>query len=322
MEHEPYPYDKTRCADNIFSSFNVDEIKTAVSSLIQCAEGVSASELWGLCRNFENLFSEWQKQYRLPHKTSTWNAVIIPPEHAHIMLLSSCVPFGSSPNEIIAGLRNFLVRCDEFIPPKFEAITNTEIKCVLTAAQKSYRLIDIIAPQEPMKILRFDYSHVKHNSQCGIPDNPVKVAPIFLFHPNENDMCDRVFIFAHELGHALHFALTHDVNMLPDGFEAFNQKLGVKFVNINEYQEAFADSTALAILNAKGLRTHFPTEWGKAMSVSHANYIRELCTNALQTAGKLSEPLPPPYSSLNKLLSEFSHRSGVTESELNNSANN
>jgi len=301
-----------RCVADIFECRTISEIKAAVEAFIAATDKVRGEYngmlVWGLCQRFEKTFSEWAKQYKSPPKGAAWNAVIVLPEHSPIMFLLSCVPFGGTPNDIIAGLKKFIERCNEFTPPKHDAATLTEIKKVLTYAQKTYRLIDIIAPNEPMKILRFANSHAIYNSQCGFSSDPSRPSTIFSYHPKDNAMCDRLFIFAHELGHALHFALTRDIDILPEGFDEFNKKQGAKPETLKDKQEAFADSAALAILNTKGLRTHFPTEWSKAVSHSHANYIRELCSNALKNSGLLHEPLPLPFSPFDKVLRGINER--------------
>ena len=271
------------CVDNIFKSRTIDEIKTAAAAFIAATEEVretfNGMLVYMLCRRFEESFAEWSKQYSVSVKNVAWNAIIIPPEHSPIMLLPSCVPFGSSPNEIIAGLKKFITRCDEFTPPIFDTITVIEIKKVLTAAQKAYGLLDIIAPNEPIKILCFANSHKEYNSQCGFPSEPTRTPTIFLYHLKESGTYDRVFIFAHELGHALHWMLTQSLIMLPDGFDKFNESIFAKFDTLEEKQEAFADAVALAILNIKGLGTHFPTKFSKDMSPVFARYINELTKN-------------------------------------------
>jgi Zn-dependent peptidase ImmA (M78 family) len=115
-----------------------------------------------------------------------------------------------------------------------------------------------------------------------------------LYHPRQNELHDRVFIFAHELGHAIHFALTGNVDVLPDGFDKFNDSFYPKLETLKDKQEAFADTVAFAILNIKGFGTHFPTRFTKDMSPNFARYVRELCTHALQEKGQLTEPLPMP----------------------------
>jgi hypothetical protein len=209
------------------------------------------------------------------------------------MLLPSYVPFGGAPVDVIDGMKKFVERCGEFTPPVHDAISEPEIKRVLTFSQKSFRIIDIIAPDEPLKILRFDNSHITFNSQCAIPESNTQ-AVIYLYHPNNVDIHNRVFIFAHELGHALHLALTRNIDLLPDGFDEFNDTFTPKPETLEDKQEAFADAVAIAILNAKGLGTHFPTQFSKDMSYLFARYLRGLCENALQNSGRYSEPLPTP----------------------------
>jgi hypothetical protein len=69
-----------------------------------------------------------------------------------------------------------------------------------------------------------------------------------------------VFIFAHEVGHALHLGLTGDVNRIPERFDAFNESLGIKGMPLHDKQESFADAAAIAILNSDGLREHLPNQ--------------------------------------------------------------
>ena len=283
--------------DSIFASGSVAEIKTAVTSFLSAADDVrdayNGMFVHMLCQRLGEAFSEWSMRYSTPAKGSAWNAVIVPPEHSPIMLLQSCVPFGCAPVDVIAGLKKFIGNCDEFTAPVHDAISVPEIKRVLTLAQKSYRIIDVIAPEEPLRILRFDNSHSTHNSQCAIPMSN-KQAVIYLFHPSSVAIHDRVFIFAHELGHTLHLAITHDIDLLPEGFDEFNGTFSPKPETLKDKQEAFADAVAISILNAKGLGTHFPTQFIKEMSFLFARYVRGLCESALQRMGLYSEPLPQP----------------------------
>jgi len=245
--------------DSVFASRSIGEVKAAVTALAAAAEGMDGMHVWILCQHLADRFSQWVKPYRKPASGAAWNAVIVPPEHAPVMLLSSYVPLDGPPVDVLSGLKKLTALCDEFTPPIYEAITPAKIRRILNAAQKEYGLLDVLAPNEPLQIFRFNNSHITYNSQCGIPTDRKRPATIFLYHPKENEVYDRVFIFAHELGHALHISLTHDVEIMPEGFEAFNESIGVKLSTDRERQEAFADAAALAILNVKGLRTHFPT---------------------------------------------------------------
>jgi len=162
MPYEPDFNIDYRCVSDIFDCRTIGEIKAAAESFVAVSGTVEDMNVWILCQRFSNIFAEWSKPYYKDITGSALNAVIIPPEHAPIMLLPSCVPFGKSPNEIIAGLKNFIIRCDEFTPQIYNSITVAEIKKVLSAAQKAYGLIDIIAPKEPIKILLFA------NSSCWL----------------------------------------------------------------------------------------------------------------------------------------------------------
>ena len=277
-----------QCITDIFACRTIDETKAATEAFLAAADKIrnifDGMYVYMLCQRFEETFVAWSKQYVALNKVAKWNAVIVPPEHSPIMLLAAHVPFGNPPIDILAGLEAFVDRCEEFTPPKFDALTSTEIKRVLTAAQKAYGLIDIIAPKDPLKILRFANSHVECNSQCGIPVDLSRSATIFLFHPREDDLCDRFYIFAHELGHALHFALTRDKTILPDGFDEFNESLRVPLDTLKEKQEAFADATALAILHIRGLGTHFPTQYSKHMAPHFAQYIQQVTADAKEVS--------------------------------------
>ena len=268
--------DMDKLIDNILASSSISEIKAAVTALVVAAGNMDDILVWILCQQLAKRFLKWAKPYERPTSGAAWNAVIVPPEHAPVMLLPSCVPFGGSPEEVIDGLEKFTARCDEFTPPVYDAITTAEIKRVLNAAQREFMMLDVIAPTMPMRILRFNNSHVEYNSQCGFPTNPERPSTVFLYHPRENEIYDRVFIFAHELGHALHFSLTRDIEIMPEGFEQFNESIKVQLQTLKEKQEAFADATALALLNVKGLGTHFPTPFSRSLAPSFACYLREL----------------------------------------------
>ena len=106
---------------NIFKSNSVEEIKSAASAFLEAADEVretfNGMFVYALCQRLAETYTEWSKQYLAPAKGTAWNAVIISPEDSPIMLMSSCVPFGSAPVDVIAGLKKFVESCDEFIPP-------------------------------------------------------------------------------------------------------------------------------------------------------------------------------------------------------------
>lgn len=306
-----------KCIERILASQTVGEVKSTVMDFISATEDVVGYEngmyAYMLCNWFDEAIGQWAKRYSSVAWGWDWNAVIVPPEDAPIMYLYACVPSGCSPANLIGILKKFVELCDGFTPPICDAISASEIKRVLSSAQRTYRLLDIIAPKEPLRILRFANSHAVYNSQCGIPSDNSQ-ATVFSFHPNDVSVFDRLCIFAHELGHALHLSLTGDVGIIPRGFAEFNKSIGVNLETLKEQQEGFADSVALAILNTKGLRSHLPTEWSKSMSYSHGKYLRELCTATLRKLGAFSEPLPTPYSPFEKMVTALEAQRAVAHS--------
>lgn len=117
-------------------------------------------------------------------------------------------------------------------------------------------------------------SHIVHNSECGVPSNPEHEAVIFVFHPRDVSVYNRVFIFAHELGHALHLSLTHDIDTLPDKFDDFNSALGITPADVSHKPEMFADAVAYALLGDECLQEHLPKEFHKGMLPYFERYVR------------------------------------------------
>jgi hypothetical protein len=272
-----YDIDTERVAD-IFKCRSITDIKTAVQNFLVAVKKVSDVEngmfVWLLCQELERTFSEWAKPYELPEKGVELNTIVVSPEHAPIMMLSMTIPFGDTPTNILKGLEVFIARCEEFSTPIEAAITSDEIDLVLKVADEKFKIISLIAPKAPLNILRLNNSHFVHNSQCGVPSNPEREAVIFAFHPRENSVYDRVFIFAHELGHALHLSLTHDIEILPDKFDDFNDALGIEPTSLSHKPEMFADTVAYAILGDDSLREHLPKEFHPEMSKLFERYVR------------------------------------------------
>ena len=156
-------------------------------------------------------------------------------------------------------------------------------------AHKKYKILDIIAPIRHLKIVLLNNSHFYYNCECGFTDQGENSEAILLiYHPNQTEIYDMVFIFAHELGHALHLALTGDIKIIPDGFDDFNAKLGLSNMTFEEKQENFADAVAIAILNSDELQEHLPAELSNVLPPYFDKYITHLTTRHL----KLNEDIP------------------------------
>jgi hypothetical protein len=227
-----------------------------------------------LCKSLTDSLAHWLAVYKTPPFDSPRNEVIVSSKHALTLMLSMSIPLGGTPELIIESLKKFLSRCNEFIAPIEDAITSEEIETVLEAAERNFKITSLIAPQAPLLIIRMNNSHIIHNSECGVPTNPESEAVIFLFHPREVDVYNRVFIFAHELGHALHLALTHDIKTLPDKFDDFNGALGITPTSADHKPEMFADAVAYAVLGDDNLQTFLPKEFHKEALPYFERYVK------------------------------------------------
>ena len=193
------------------------------------------------------------------------------------MLLFTCVELIARVSSVVAGLRKFVSRCDEFCQPIEPFITLEEINDTLDVAER-LGVIGFVAPIKPLFIILLNSSHKVRDSEYGISGDGSRTGTIMLYHPRNTDVHDRVFIFALELGHALHLALTGDIRVLPEGFDGFNESMGVqeraRKIPDNVKSELFADAAAIAILGAgSGLEEHLPVGIQLEFTPYFARYI-------------------------------------------------
>ena len=263
----------------ITGSSSLDEIKVHVLSFI---EFVTTYKKYRprLCKRLLESVLMFTGTFMLDMPGQRRRYIIIRPSIAPVFYMSTFVPKTTKTLPLIEGLKKFADRCSEFGEPITDAITEDEIKQVLNAAQTEFRLLDIIAPNRALEIIRLNNSHNYYNCQCGFSDDGVPI--VLVYHPRDTAVCDRVFIFAHELGHALHNALTKNLDVLPDDFDKFNESLGVNFQTLENKQEAFADVTAFAILHNGGLGEHIPVgPTAEEFAAIADKYIRHLTNKFL-----------------------------------------
>jgi len=266
----------------ILDSSELPALKANIRELRSRAEEADDMLGWVIRNSFYDAVVKRDATYQRRMQGFKHNAVIIPPELALAAMITGFVPIGGNHHDFIDGLARFIQRCDMLLDPITPAITEAEIKATISAAQRAFGMIDIIAPAYPLRVFRFNHSHITHNSECAVLGGDSRQSFMFLYHPRDCDIHDRVFIFAHELGHALHNALTGDVDIVPDGYDSFNKRLGVKIDEQKDKQEGFADAVAIAILGSPNsrLKSHLPTQFSKAISPMFVRYIKGLCDAA------------------------------------------
>ena len=259
------------------------KLKVKIDALLNYIESIDKKHKPWVCKNFTSALLQYTGPYLIsfPDSDTGHNFVITHPGHSPTVLMLLSIPVTGTPTSVIDGLKNFSARCGEFVEPIEPVITEQEIRETINAAQSSFGIMDIIAPpKHQLKILRFEYSHIERNAECAIPDKSPYCNAILLYHPRNLDgnyeLGNRVFVFAHELGHALHLALTGDISVLPDGFHEFNESLGVSFPMPERNAEAFADVTALAIL-ASGLPKYLPSGFkDKVVTKLFVRYLKKI----------------------------------------------
>lgn len=262
----------------------IDEIKSGLTAFIKFYEEKPKLRK-RLCGQLIDEAIIFGANYIIPKPNQKRNAVFIPPKAAPVVMILSFIPKIDDAEEIYEGLKRYLSRCNEFTEPIEDIVTEKEMRAVIDSAQTKFKILDIVAPAKPLMIVSLNNSHIIRDSECGISaDKASRESVIFVYHPRDVSKHDRVFIFAHELGHALHLALTGDVDVIPDKFDAFNESLGVsvKLQTIPLKQEAFADVTAFAILSGGKLEKHLPHQFSEPMLEAFNRYIGFVTGNYLK----------------------------------------
>lgn len=272
----------TEHVERIVKPQSFEELRASVSAFLDFADA-NNKYTGELFQQLLQALVRFGKPYLEPLPTQNNNVIFIPPEDAPVMTITTCVPISDDPKVIMTGLKRFTERCDEFSSPIEAIISEAEMDLVLATADKRFGILDIIAKFRPLKILSFHNSHHMFNCECGITDNYSKEAFIFVYHPREISVYDRFFIFAHEIGHALHLALTHDIDRIPKRFDDFNESLGITGMSTQEKQESFADAVAIAILYCDELQEHLPNQLHKQLPPYFEKYIKFLTDDYFKT---------------------------------------
>jgi hypothetical protein len=267
-----------KLVSGIMESRDIASLKTNAEALMRLYESTESMHGFMIRNRFYSAVKERDEAYQRRTQGLKYNAVIIPPELVPTAMIPAYVKMDGNHYDFADNMSRLISRCDEFTSPVHPAISETEIQAVLGAAQWAFGMIDTIAPDYPLRIYRFDHSHIAKNSECGVTNSDSRQSVVFVYHPRESEIYNRIFIFAHELGHAFHFALTGDVDILPDGFDNLNKVIGVKLETPAAKAECFADAAAIAILGSPDsrLKSHLPTQFCKDLSQVFVRYFMPL----------------------------------------------
>jgi len=90
-----------KCVADLMDSQSFQEVRTSISAFLKAADEVrdeyNGMFIWGLCQELGEKLVAWAEPYSAAPRNLKYNAVIIPPEHAPLMLLKSSVPINGSP---------------------------------------------------------------------------------------------------------------------------------------------------------------------------------------------------------------------------------
>jgi len=245
----------------IINSSSLKEITENVRFFLQFIEANKSKRVY-LCRTLARTVFEYTQMHHLNHMIESRgkNVIVLSHEASPLYLLRTYIGGQKQVVKIISRLKEFLKHCEDFTEPTGADITIQQIELVIDIAQRKFNLIDIIAPVNPLVIMRLNNTNKRCNSMCGvIGEGSDTRAILMIFNPRIGEENDPVYIFAHELGHAFHLALTHEAQIMPAKFDEFNELLGVrKTISISDKIEVFADVFAMALRNCPELKAYNP----------------------------------------------------------------
>ena len=246
--------------NRITNSISLQEIIDNVKNFLQIIEE-HRSERISLCRTLARTVLEYTQVHHLDHMMNHKgkNVIVLNYEESPLYLLRTYIGGQKQVGKIVSRLKEFLMHCEDFVDPTGIEITPQQIDMVIDIAQRRFSLIDILAPVTPLVIMRLNNANRQCNSMCGVMGEGSDTRAILMMFNPRNVENDPIYIFAHELGHAFHLALTHEPQIMPARFDELNELLGVtKVIPISDKIEVFADVFAMALLNCPELKVHNP----------------------------------------------------------------
>lgn len=140
--------------------------------------------------------------------------------------------------------------------PKTDRLTLDEITDILDLVQRKYGLISTVTYDRELEIYLFNKSHICYDSFLLTYKNIHTGAllnkwMLFSFAPCMNFfVCNKYFVFLHELGHILYNAYKNTAEKTPMLFDEMTMVLGLPFLDDeNRRSELFADLFSVSAMN-------------------------------------------------------------------------
>lgn len=241
---------KYYCDDILFQESDVLNFAEALEKILNLIRG-SENPVKNLRYLRECFTGELLYEFSARHKY-----IIIPSHKSPAMYLaqkifpSKNLKVGTLRATIKATISEFQ---DKFTEPKSELFNTSKIQECLDLAQTKFNTVNYIQKQKGLiYTLIFDHSHKDNDSVFETYKSGFSVIKLFS-SKNEEDYPNPYFVFLHELGHSLHYAITGDFSIIPDFFKKFAEKFSSDTV---KKSELFAHFFAIAVLNDTHLAKH------------------------------------------------------------------
>jgi hypothetical protein len=170
--------------------------------------------------------------------------------------------------EVRQRVINLIASIDETITkPSGICLTVAQEEKILTILTTKFPYLDIVATKKPLSILNINNSHRMFNSLCGT-DEAVSAFVIQMFNMKDESNFPE-YVFLHELGHALHLAITGSVLIVPDEFIKFHNSIpGALHLEqgSTDAPELFADTFAISVMRGTELSGFDPFHFDDALN--------------------------------------------------------
>ncbi|MFI3326977.1 MAG: hypothetical protein R3Y35_12535 [Clostridia bacterium] len=152
-----------------------------------------------------------------------------------------------SPRDKIQSFIDFVEK--NFTFTNNDKVSAEEVESVLLKIEGKYELIRNL---KSLEIMLFNISHNEVNSICNALTNIEEasfLSEIYLFRMQDEEIKSPLYVFLHELGHALHFYCTNNSAIIPDSFiRLSNEYLKIPLEQGLEAVEIFADAIAIGLM--------------------------------------------------------------------------
>ena len=157
--------------------------------------------------------------------------------------------------EVRQRIKSLLSCIDEtIVEPSGVFLPELQEEKILTILATKFPYLEIVTAKKPLTILNINNTHRIYNSQCGT-NEAVTAFVIQMFNMKDASFVPE-YVFLHELGHALHLAITGSVLIVPDEFIKFNNSIpGALHLEQGSIDapELFADTFAIAVMRGTEL---------------------------------------------------------------------